>query len=264
MNLAVPAIFLFAVLLPGLIFRRSYNRGFLTTPPPGLLAEEIARSPVPAGILHFLWVWMSSGIGHPVDIKAALALVLANFGPNNSFFDAALDSVACHRLEVSIYFFSICLGALLTGYLCHWIVWKPRLDLRVPFLRSTDYWFYLFRGELLERSDSAPIAAVIVSAVVLAGSEPIIYRGVFRHYTGRGGQLEEIWLEGAERRRFSDDNPTDPNSEVYYKIPGEVLILRAADIRTINLSYVSQASVTLATEGASDEEAESETMSSSR
>lgn len=242
MNLAFPALFLLIVLLPGLIFRRVYNRG-PAAPPPASLGDEIARSPIPAGVLHLVWGCLGKLIGHPVDIKSALALGLGNFGDHGSFFDEALDSVANHSVEVSLYFLSIYCAAALIGYVCHWIVWDHRLDLKFWFLRSSDYWYYFFRGEPPAPKPASPIEGIRVSAVVSDGTEMLIYRGIFHHYTGRGGQLDEIWLLSAERRPLSGDKPEDPLTEKYYRIPGDVLVLKASEVKTINLKYIDRASI---------------------
>ncbi len=253
MNLAFPAAFLFAVLLPGLIFLRAYDRSretkdglgrLPTSPIPDRLQDEIARSPVPAVGLHMVWIWVCNLIGHPVDLKASIALVLGSFGKENYFFDAALNSVTTHSLAVAWYFLSIWCGAAVLGYALSRIVWGNRLDLKLRILRPEGHdWFYLFRGEHPAHKTDSRIVGVRVSAVVVCGGETLIYQGFYRNHTGRGGTLDEIWLEHAERRRLLDDNIKNPDTETFYKVHGNLLILKASEIRTVNLRYVDVKSV---------------------
>lgn len=270
MNLAFPAAVLFAVLLPGVIFLRAYyghrgepsknvspstrtaaNAGSVRSgvdkPDMVSLQEEIARSPIPALLLHVIWGFGCDFLGHPIDIKAFLALVIGSFGKENAFFHPALDSVAHNPGWVLAYFLSVYAGAAFLGWVTARSVWKYRLDLRWRSLRYEE-WFYLFRGELglLQKSKPNEANRVLrtqVSAVVACSSELLIYRGTLANYTARRGELDEIWLNFPQRRRLSDDKPGDTQREKFYNIDGNLLVLKASDLLTINLKYITWADV---------------------
>jgi hypothetical protein len=80
-----------------------------------------------------------------------------------------------------------------------------------------------------------------------------LYRGIVSDFTfDRDGALDTVVLTDAHRRKLVDDRqegeppshvgPSEPD-ERYYEIRGDFLVLRYAEIRTLNLDYFA---VTLA------------------
>ena len=83
--------------------------------------------------------------------------------------------------------------------------------------------------------------------VVDHASGSYLYRGIVSDFTfDRDGALDTIVLTDAHRRRLVDDReegeprppvgPSEPD-ERYYEIRGDFLVLRSAEIRTLNLDY---------------------------
>jgi hypothetical protein len=91
------------------------------------------------------------------------------------------------------------------------------------------------------------VDGVYFSAVVDHASGSYLYRGIVYDFTfDRDGSLDTIVLTDAHRRRLTDDreesDPTPPvgpaqPDQRYYEIRGDFLVLRYAEIRTLNLDY---------------------------
>jgi hypothetical protein len=121
----------------------------------------------------------------------------------------------------------------------------------------------MLTGEVLGFRENAgegrSVDGVYFSAVVDHASGSYLYRGIVTDFTfDRDGALDTIVLTDAHRRTLLDDRPEgQPSSHVgpaepderYYEIRGDFLVLRSAEIRTLNLDYFA---VTLAEGDAGD------------
>src|SRR4030065_1995782 len=77
MNFAFPALLVFILALPGIIFRYNYRKGTWTTPIyREQVTEEIAWSLTWTASLHFSWIFLCNNLGYEVDIMSVLTLLL--------------------------------------------------------------------------------------------------------------------------------------------------------------------------------------------
>ena len=105
-------------------------------------------------------------------------------------------------------------------------------------------------GDLVRHRDHhllRDVDGVYVSAVVDHSKDSYLYRGIVEDWTFDGeGNLETIALSNAHRRLMSQDRPQahteQPGAQIppdsrYYRIHGDLLVLRYAEIKTLNLDY---------------------------
>jgi hypothetical protein len=159
---------------------------------------------------------------------------------------------------------SLYAAAGVAGNLGHRAVRRLRLDHLTKTFRFDNYWYYMLTGEVLDFRENAgegrSVDGVYFSAVVDHASGSYLYRGIVSDFTfDRDGALDTIVLTDAHRRKLADDRqegepstrvgPAEPD-ERYYEIRGDFLVLRYAEIRTLNLDYFA---VTLAEEGGAGE-----------
>jgi hypothetical protein len=208
MNLAFPALLIFILVLPGVIYRYSYARGPWGWASPvsiRTISDELAYSVMVAVGLHAVWTTLASCLGYEVDYLALLAFLTGNFGKDSQLFGSSVLAFSDHKVAVAAYFVSLAAAAGGIGVGAHAAVRKLGLDLRTSWFRFENTWHYLLTGELL--GFDVAIASVdlpdgvYVSAVVEQGKECHLYWGFLSDFTfDTAGSLERLLLRGAHHR----------------------------------------------------------------
>ena len=254
MNVAFPALLIALLILPGAIFRYSYARGsWGWTSPVSFrsISDELAYSAVFAVGLHALWSYLGGLLGYRVAIRALISFLSGSFGPRGELFQTSMSALTAHPAAIVTYFLSLAFVAALTGRLAHAAVRKTKWDLRTQIFRFKNEWHYLLTGEALSFKEvslqSRDVDGVYLSAVVDHSKDSYLYRGIVEDWTfDRDGNLETIALSNAHRRLMSQDRPQahteQPGAQIppdsrYYKIHGDLLVLRYTEIKTLNLDY---------------------------
>jgi hypothetical protein len=254
MNIAFPALLIALLILPGAIFRYGYARGsWGWTSPVSFrsISDELAYSAVFAVGLHFVWIGLSQIFGYTADFHSLVALLSGSFGPGGERYEGALRAVANHPAAIGIYFLSIACGSAAGGRVAHKIVRKTRLDLSTQVFRFKNEWHYLLTGEALSFKEvsleSREVDGVYLSAIVDHAKESYLYRGLVQDWTfDHEGKLETVMLSFTHRRLLSHDRPQahleQPGADIppdsrYYKIHGDLFVLRYSEMKTLNLDY---------------------------
>jgi hypothetical protein len=255
MNFAFPALLVLLLVLPGIILRYSYARGPWGWASPTSLrraSEELAYGVAFALVLHVVWLALVRQLGFEPDADAMFLLLVGSFGEGSVHLDRVRSSVAGHYPGVAGYLVSLYAAAAVAGNLGHRAVRRLRLDHLTKIFRFDNYWYYMLTGEVLDFRENAgegkAVDGVYFSAVVDHASGSYLYRGIVNDFTfDRDGALDTIVLTDAHRRKLEDDRhqhdgpatplgPSEPD-ERYYEIRGDFLVLRSAEIRTLNLDY---------------------------
>jgi hypothetical protein len=251
MNFAFPALLAFLLLLPGIILRYTYARGAWGWASPTSMrriSDELAYGVIFSIPLHTCWLELTATLGFAPDVRAPLALLAGNFGPNNTLLAPSLLTISDHYVSVSAYFISLYAASAVLGNLAHRGVRRLRLDHRTKTFRFDNYWYYMLTGEVLrfrENADAEKPDGVYLSAVVAHSSVSYLYRGIVSDFTfDTDGALDTVVLTDAHRRKLSEDRepsdePVPPLDEDprYYTVRGDFLILRYAEMQTLNLDY---------------------------
>lgn len=237
-----------------MVFRYTYARGsWGWTSPVSFrsVSDELAYSAIFALGLHFLWAILASLFYYSVDFESLVALLSGNFGTKGEAYRSSVASIADHPTAIAIYFLTLCGSAALGGRFSHLAVRRLKLDLKTQVFRFKNEWFYLLTGEALSFKEvsieSRQVAGVFLSAVVDHGKESYLYRGIVEDWSFDGaGQLENVRLSLAHRRKLSDDKPGSLGSttgsfvgpdERYYEMRGDLFVLRYTEMKTLNLDY---------------------------
>lgn len=146
MSFAFPAIFIFLLSLPGILFRHGYFVGTWYGPIrfKGLI-EELALGLVFSMLLHTIWLWGISMIGFTADYQTVLLLLLGNLSIKEG--KAYLEVVQHSVTGFSLYLLSLYTFAFVLGYLLQKIVRFFHLDLAFKLIATHNDWYYLISGE---------------------------------------------------------------------------------------------------------------------
>lgn len=266
MNLAFPALFIFLLTLPGILFRIGYRRG-----PNGSwkhpfviqsLGDEIAWSFGLAALFHVVGISAWQKFQGPIDLKYPLALLVSG---KDAMVESAIERTAAGADEVALYFFSLGFAAYFLGLFAHSFVRSQGLDHRCRLFRYDNPWFYLLSGESLQailpenpkllwarkpnwwpfgRPRKADV--VKISAAVKQGNDVYLYVGKLESFEfDRAGQLDRLVLSQASRRLLSEDRkPVESyvhdarKDGRFYPIETLYFVIRYADICTLNVEFI--------------------------
>lgn len=243
MNLALPALVVFLLLLPGAIARsriKLVERLSLDYSP---LGQVVAETVAWAAALHALWLaaaWLL--LGRVLQPEVLLRLLSAEPPAQTR----ALDAVAAQAGLVAAYGGSLLSAAYGVPWLLRAVVMRWRLDRNgarlSPLLRFHGApWYYLLSGADF-RADEAP-DFITVSALVNVAGQPLLFTGVLQHYyLDTNGQLDRLVLRQAMRRPLSADKPPLPDPAAaprFYPVDGDYFVLRYSDAITLNVEYIT-------------------------
>lgn len=243
MNLALPAVFLLVLLLPGLIlisgFQGKIIGRFISSRVVDLrpMSVDWLLSFVASPILLYLWVELAESVtSFQVDARASFAL-LSGEGD-----EAAIAAIADSWEAVSLFFVSLYIVSAAAGVGLHELVRWKRLDVKFPFLRFNNEWHYLLSGEL-HGSDPKPDGALVTAAIDSEG-KTYLYSGILDSFSyGPDGDLSKVTLRGAVRRAIATDRKDGEQQKPlgtddrYYAIEGHRLVLWCGDVKTLNIRY---------------------------
>ncbi|SFJ27482.1 DUF6338 family protein [Planctomicrobium piriforme] len=238
MSIAFQALVLVALSLPGIIFRRFANRAgqFRQRRP---ITEDVTRSIVSAAILNAIWagLWDSVGrsFGIRVDLNSVVMLSMGQFGHEDAHFMSAVESLTWHPWSVLSYFLSLYLLSMIFGHAAgifahqkplKWI--HDWIDEEPSYRRSKEWTSHLeYQG--------AGRAKRLCATVLSIGSTPYLYFG-FLEDDGvmwkDDGHPDRFALRSASRKRI------DGNGDHEEKVPGQLLIIRASEAKTLCIWWV--------------------------
>jgi hypothetical protein len=244
MNIAFPALFIFLFILPGILLRYSYRKGFWHSPVQiHSLQEEFAQSILFAIIIQLFCIFITQHLLN-FDICFDSILVLLTGWPNissESISKYIHSTIALPHASLG-YMFVTNLGAYLTGLMMHSIVRYFRLDLRYDWLRFDNKWFYMFSGESnifnIAQSDrtfviirellSENVGLVYITCLVNLNNCSYLYLGIISDYFfDKSGNLDENILSVAKRRKL--------DGKKYFEINGDNLILKYENVVNLNI-----------------------------
>lgn len=264
MNIALSALVILALVLPGVLLSYTYRKGTWRSPVIlGSIQSELTFGIFWAAVLHYFAITVLGWSGMVVDSEATLAL-LTGFQSQPSP-DANLSSI--YRLgfrPILLYAICINVAAIGSGLAGHGLVRRFHLDLRFPLLQFRNEWFYLFSAEaratnsvssntnstdkstlpeIRETLDASP-DFVLVSAVMQQDSKAYVYSGILQDYYFKpDGGLKKIVLKGAHRRLLKDDKGSETDTDNlsssmrFYPIDGDYLIVFMDDVQNLSVDY---------------------------
>ena len=261
MNLTLAPFVLFVIVLPGVLCRYFFRRGFWRSPVRlSTVVTELYYGVWFSIPIHLVGYAICRLLGWSFDFFILLSLLSGYFRVGFQTIAASLQE---HFAAIMLYQIGVISSAILLGAGAHRLIRARHLDLRYKFFRFNNPWYYSFRGEseLIQLFDSGLLGkhdwssqkidqhldgiTVYVAAVVSLNSADYLYLGeLSEFYFGPNGELDRIVLSSVYRRRLENDTPargsarSSQHRDTFYRIAGNHLILSAKDMRNINVQYL--------------------------
>lgn len=243
MNVALPALIVFFLLLPGFIFRTNLKRAERTSLDFSPFGQIAAEAILWALVLHLFWLF-GAHLLFRHDFEPVVLLRLLSSAP--AIQADATDAVARQFNWIAAYFGSLISVSFALPKIIRYVISRYRLDradapLSGVFRFHQAPWYYLLTG-----ADFAPDEApdfIVVSAIVEVGKEAVLYVGVLdEFYVDTEGQLDRLVLQGVARRPIGSDktgaiDASTPETR-FYAVDGDSFVLRYSESITLNIQYV--------------------------
>ncbi|MDQ6877285.1 MAG: hypothetical protein M3082_06230 [Candidatus Dormibacteraeota bacterium] len=242
MNVALPALVLFLVLLPGFVVRSRFKRAERASLDYSPFGQVVTEAVLWAGVLHAVWLWACDHLVGYV-LKPDVLMRLLSADPVGQ--SLAAGEVAKAWTPISGYFASLFAAAYLLPAAVRYGITALRLDRTghplSPLCRfNRAPWYYLLTGADFEKSEAPDLIAV--SAVVDAAGAPVLYNGFLDDfYLAEDGTLDRMILQGVTRRPFDADknaNGGTSSADRFYPVDGDYFVLRYSEAITLNVEYI--------------------------
>lgn len=242
MNLALPALVVFLVLLPGFIARSRIKRVERLSLDYSPFGQVVSEAILWAGGMHVLWIWLT-GLVSPKEFNAEIAVAL--LASDTRAQAKALEAVAEYSPWITAYFGSLLLVAYVVPTVVRSMITRYRLD-RVnsrlcKLLRfSKAPWYYLLSGADFEKDNIPDLIAV--SSIVNVSGKAYLYTGILEDYfVDQDGNLDRLILQEVMRRPIEDDKTSETLAkglDRFYRIDGDYFVLRYSEAITLNIEYI--------------------------
>src|SRR5882757_1783767 len=237
MNVALPPIVVFLILIPGFIVRSRYKRVERTSLDYAPFGEAVAGGVVVAFLLHALWL-TSSYVVFRRSLDLGILLGLTSSDPSSQ--RAAMDAVRVQQWWVLSYFGSIIVVPFALAPGVRWLSEKNGWDAKdhwlSPAFRFNAPWYYLLSSNATADADAD---GIVIAAVVDVAGSAILYTGfLVEYFVGLDGTLDRLVLENVAPRPFERDKASDKvNEGRFYPIDGDYFVLRYSEAITLNVLY---------------------------
>lgn len=245
MNIALPALLIFLLLLPGFIFRSRYKRAERSSLDYSPFGQVVTEGVLWALCAHIVWLFLSYLLfSKCVDSAALLTLLTASSKDQSE----AIAAVARDSRWITSYFVTIVFASFTISSAARHLISRFRLDrascILSPLFRFHHApWYYLLTGADFEEESEPDF--IVVSAVVNIAGEGVLYTGVLSEFFANAeGQLDRLILRDVMRRPISKDKEPihvilkSESESRFYPIDGDYFVLRYEEAITLNVEYV--------------------------
>lgn len=239
MNVALPALIVFFLLLPGFVFRTNLKRAERTSLDFSPFGQVVTEAILWALFSHFIWLTLSHLIfRHDFDPTVLMKLL-----SSAADIQAQATSAVGRQFDwIAAYFSTLLIATFVVPKLIRKVITTYRLDrdgarFNSLFRFHGAPWYYLLTGADFESKNAPDI--IKVSAIVEVGKEAVLYVGVLdEFYVDADGQLDRLVLQGVARRPIASDKGAGAVASRFYDVDGDSFVLRYNEAITLNIQYL--------------------------
>jgi hypothetical protein len=244
MNVALPALIVFLLLLPGFIARSRFKRAERISLDYSPFGQIVTEAMLWNCVFHPLWLLASAWLfGRTLQPLLLLELLSSDSASQAK----AIQGIAVQFSWICAYFLSLYIGAWVVPNGFRLMITRFRLDRAnagwfVPWLRFNQApWYYLLSGADFDEEQQPDLIAV--SAIVNVAGQAVLFTGILDNFfVDANGSLDRLILEQVMRRPLSADKPdgatTAEELKRFYVVEGDYFVLRYSEAITLNIEYI--------------------------
>lgn len=248
MNIALPALVIFVLLLPGFIARsklKLIERTLFDYSPFGTVVMQAIGWGV---FLHGIFI-TSIHFLTPYYLKTEIVFKLLISDANSQ--NLAISFISSQSNLIFQYFGLLLLLSFVLPLLLRHLITYYKLDSKnsrlQKFCRFNDApWYYLFSGADFNKGEEPD--AISISAIIEVSGVAYLYNGILEDYfLDQDGNPDRLILTSVMRRHLSKDKnnvvgstdiDTHDHIKRFYTIDGDYFVLRYSEIITLNIEYI--------------------------
>jgi hypothetical protein len=230
MDIALPALIIFIIVLPGIAFIWAFNDKRFKFKAKRDFINTISSALIPSLFIHIVGIYVANCWSYThVKTEAIGYLLLGTEDDSHKkmIFNAIFES----KGRIMVYFIITCVATYLLGKLLFILIKEKRLDLKFPTIFKFDEWFYYLSGQVLSLRGipvKESVDAVIADVLTVAGSSTTLYSGFIERYTLNNQGIETLGLIHVGRWE----------KKKLILLPGDYLVLQGKDIINLHFRYV--------------------------
>jgi hypothetical protein len=246
MNVALPALAIFFIFLPGFMARSRFKRAERLSLDYSPFGQVVTEAVLWTCLFHLVWI----GISHLFFSRELQPAVLLRLLSSDAASQSrAVDEMATCFGWVAFYFLTLIPCAYVLPMLFRRLITHYRLDrfnapLSPIFRFHKAPWYYLLTGADFEKESRPDFIAI--SAIVNIAGVAVLYTGILdEFFVNVDGELDRLILQQVMRRPIAADKEhaltPEENLERFYAVDGDYFVLRYSEAITLNIEYIKLA-----------------------
>ena len=240
MNLALPALVVFILLLPGFLARQRFKYVERTSLDYSPFGKVVIEATLTALALHAIWIGLADLLAGRVFRLDLLLDLLTNDAARHG---EAIAAIAREAASTAAYFATLYAAAFLLPWALRSLITRLGWDrLHSPLSRVFRFdapWYYLLTGRDFAQGDEPDL--IRIAAVVDVAGAPTLFMGYLDDFfVDADGTLNRLVLTDVLRRPFERDKTgaQQAEEERFYPVDGDYFVLRYSEIVTLNIMYI--------------------------
>lgn len=237
MEIALGALVLVVILLPGIAFRKAYfSQEFSNQYTINDFFQLFGNTFIPSIILYLAAFPIVTLAGYTYNLKTLIGLISSN----DTLISESVNKVEEFKIEIILFQLVINASSFVIGYYLKNYFVANSYDSKIEFLRYKNIWHYMLSAKFInfERSQISlntnkveDVDITYVDALVTVGDKVFIYNGILVDYQlAPEGHLDLIIIKEVQRKQIDQNGFKD--------IDGHVVILKYDSIINLNLTFI--------------------------
>lgn len=237
MEIALSAIIIVILLLPGISFRKGYfSEEFSNQYTIKDFFQLFVNTFIPSVVLYLSVLPLVFLFGYEYNLQTLIGLISSN----DKLFKESVDKVKDFQNEIFVFQIILNTASFFVGYSLKNYFIKNSYDAKIEFFRYKNIWHYVLSARFiyfkrsqvsLNTNNVEDVDITYIDALVSIGDKVFIYNGMLVDYQlASEGKLDFLIIKDVQRKQVGKKNFKD--------VDGHVVILKYENIINLNLTFI--------------------------